>query len=185
MKLRNRTSLFVLLMICLVIVGCVSATSLINAIVLSAEAVLPYITQLSPADQMLVATYVNGAATITDTLLFCGSGTASCVAMAVSEFNKLVLPTLSASASPTVKEALAVVSVAIAAFVAAEGLTSVSATSPTKKVEFSISDSNKTKFKARLTAVKTKLVPYLSHNGLTRRSKEKRFVRLQKLQDKA
>jgi hypothetical protein len=157
--------LVMLLAVSLITVSCTSATSLINAIVASTEAVLPYITQLLPADQATVATYINGAATITDTLLSCGQTVAVCVTSAVNQFNMLVLPTLSAFASPTIRELLSVVSVAIAAFVAAEGSVVKPATSTqvAKSPNFKISDRNKTEFRSRIVVVKAKLAPYLSH----------------------
>ena len=153
-KARTFT-LVLLLALSLIVVGRTNATSLINAIVASTEAVLPYITQLSPADQALVTAYINGAVTITDTLLKCGQSVPICVSTAVTQFNALIVPTLSPNVSPTVRELISVVAVAIAAFVAAEGNVT--------PVGFSISDSKKIEFKTRITVVKTKLGPYLKH----------------------
>lgn len=149
---RNVYGLIIITVILLMTIGCTTATSIINGIVSSVEAVLPFISQLSPSDQTLVTTYLNGATTITNTLLNCGPDTSACITTAVTQFNTLIFPALSASASPTVREILAAVPVAIAAFVAIEGLTG-----HTAKPQMKIPAAHMAKFKTRLTIIKTTL----------------------------
>ncbi len=72
-----------------------NSINLLNAIVSSAELIIPLIPNIPPADAALITTYVGSAMTITDNMTTCGGMTATCIAVAVRDFQTLILPSLS------------------------------------------------------------------------------------------
>lgn len=109
-----------------------NAVSALNAVVASAEAVLPLVANLSPADQAKTATYLDSVLAITQDVID-GGTTADRLAAAVGDFARLDVPVLSQNASPKTVAVLNGVVKSVQAFLRAyQGTPSVPVLKPSE-----------------------------------------------------
>lgn len=177
MNLRKISALVCVLVLCLMCTSCTSEDIQLAETVISSSAPLINLIpdQKVDSDAQQIADYSEAGLNIAETLL--SNWTPAGWATAVSQFNMLVLPTLSASSSPQTQQVLTSFAAAIQNLIArapsattahvlsvpgVHALVDIAAPAKLKP----LSDKDKTKLKAKITAAKERLKQAKAKKGL-------------------
>lgn len=143
----------VLLLVCSLLLSACNQNSiaLIDAIVSSAEILLPAIPNLSASDAAAITSYLDPALSITNNLLS-NDASQDSIAQAVNDFNRLIVPKLSPTAPPAANNLVFALGKAVSNFLSAYRGASVSSNLNTALSAFAEPDKRKAPPKIELSA---------------------------------